>query len=64
MTVSDGRRYEVRKKGGANCLKDMAQLISTKFMVNRRIACGIVYCLSRNDCEKVAEDLQVTDSTR
>lgn len=52
-------RYEVRKKKGNKCLEDMAELIATKFVVNKRVACGIVYCLSRNDCEKVATDLQV-----
>lgn len=38
----------------------MADLIATKFVVNKRVACGIVYCLSRNDCEKVAADLQAS----
>ena len=50
----------MRKKKGNKCLEDMAELIATKFVVNKRVACGIVYCLSRNDCEKVAADLQVT----
>ena len=36
----------------------MAQLIAAKFVVNGRLACGIVYCLSRADCEKVAAELQ------
>ncbi len=52
-------RYEVRKKKGNKCLEDMAELIASKFVVNRRVACGIIYCLSRNDCEKVATELQV-----
>ena len=47
----------MRKKKG-KCVEDMADLIATKFVVNKRVACGIVYCLSRNDCEKVAADLQ------
>ena len=51
----------MRKKKG-KVLEDMADLISTKFVVNKRVACGIVYCLSRNDCEKVAADLQVRPS--
>lgn len=49
----------MRKKKGSACLEDMATLISSQFLINGRVACGIVYCLSRNDCEKVAADLQV-----
>ena len=43
----------------AGCIEDMADLIMKKCATNGRVQCGIVYCLSRNDCEKVAAELQV-----
>ena len=54
-------RYEVRKKKAkfADGMEEIADLISKKFtdkMFN--VQCGIVYCLSKADCEKVAEQLQ------
>ena len=55
-------RYEVRKKKtnkADGCIQDMAELIASKFAVNGRVQCGIVYCLSKHDCEKVAVELQV-----
>jgi hypothetical protein len=40
-------------------IEDMADNICKNFTINGRLQCGIVYCLSRNDCEKVAKELQV-----
>ena len=42
----------------------MAETIATRFVErrgNRRnhVQCGIVYCLSRNDCERIAAELEV-----
>lgn len=47
--------YEVRPKGkNAEVLASIAETIMSSY----RNQCGIVYCLSRKMCEKVAEDLQ------
>ncbi|KAL4909192.1 hypothetical protein BDW74DRAFT_174399 [Aspergillus multicolor] len=47
--------YEVREKGkNAELLVNIAEIIKTSY----RNKCGIVYCLSRTTCEKVAEVLR------
>ncbi|KAL0054655.1 hypothetical protein WJX82_000488 [Trebouxia sp. C0006] len=54
-------RYEVRKKKAkfADGMEDIAGLINESFVdALGRVQCGIVYCLSKADCEKVAEQLQ------
>ena len=44
----------IQKKGVQNVMKSIAETISTKY----RNQSGIVYCLSRRECEKVAKDLK------
>ena len=44
--------YEVRKKGKAT-IEEIARIV-----VKKPTDTGVVYCLSRKDCEKTAEDLQ------
>ncbi|VDM31756.1 unnamed protein product [Hydatigera taeniaeformis] len=46
-------KFEVRSKRLKNCSKDVIQLIETKFSA----LSGIVYCLSRNECDTLAEEL-------
>ncbi|KAL4869058.1 hypothetical protein BDV12DRAFT_88620 [Aspergillus spectabilis] len=47
--------YEVRPKGKqAELIASIAETITTSY----RRQCGIIYCLSRNSCEKVAEALR------
>jgi bloom syndrome protein len=46
-------RYQVRKKS-KNTLEDMAEFIKKHYPGKS----GIVYCLSRKDCEQVAEQLR------
>jgi hypothetical protein len=56
-------RYHVIKKS-KTVIDDMAERIVEKhFDEFNYVAAGIVYCLSRNDCEKVAEELQVLRSS-
>lgn len=46
-------KFEVRPKV-KNCVSEICQLIKRSFTGQ----CGIIYCLSRNDCESVAEKLR------
>lgn len=47
--------YEVRLKGkGQNLLDGIAEIIESRY----KGQAGIVYCLSRNNCEKVAQQLR------
>ncbi|OQE47421.1 hypothetical protein PENCOP_c001G08890 [Penicillium coprophilum] len=47
--------YEVRSKGkNDEVLASMAETITSSY----RNQCGIIYCLSRKTCDKVAEDLR------
>lgn len=54
------RRYEVVKKKTKfdDAMAEMEERICRQFCHHGRSQCGIVYCLSRNDCEKVAAVLQ------
>ena len=46
-------QYEVRTKKGKTITKDIANFITTKYKGQS----GIVYCLSRNECDTVASEL-------
>ena len=50
--------YEVKPKT-KDIVKDMKALIHDKFTNHRngKVQCGIVYCFSQKDCEKMAESL-------
>ncbi|KAK7481319.1 hypothetical protein BaRGS_00027399, partial [Batillaria attramentaria] len=47
-------KYSVRPKKPSNATADAIELIKTKFKRD----CGIIYCLSRKECDNVAADLQ------
>lgn len=52
-------RYHVLKKG-KNVISDMAQrLLERHYDGFNFVQPGIIYCLSRADCERVAEELEV-----
>ncbi len=47
----------IRKK--KSVVEDIKSLILERYVdkARNRVQCGIIYCLSRNECEKVAKDL-------
>ena len=51
--------YEVRRKRPkqSDMTADIVDMLATRFAPGGRLQCGIVYALSRNDCERVAADL-------
>ena len=40
-----------------DAMAEMEERVCRQFCTHGRPQCGIVYCLSRNDCEKVAAEL-------
>ncbi|VDO02252.1 unnamed protein product [Rodentolepis nana] len=46
-------KFEVRQKRLKNCTKEIIDLIKSQF----RNLSGIVYCLSRNECDTLADEL-------
>lgn len=47
------KRYEIVPKGGKKALEDISN-----FIKQRRTQSGIIYCCTKKDCEKVAEELR------
>lgn len=47
-------QYLVKPKSGAKTIEEIKELIKTKFPR----ASGIVYCLSRKECDQMADSLQ------
>lgn len=47
--------YSVREKKGKSVIKEIAELIKQNF----KTLTGVIYCLSRNECEVVAKDLKM-----
>lgn len=47
-------RYSIISKKGKNCSDEVIAMVMTKF----RNACGIVYCLSRKDCDDYAAQMK------
>ena len=50
-------RYEVKQKKG-KVVKEIAALIKTNFFKNRKFQSGIVYCLSKKECDETARELE------
>ena len=50
-------RYEVKQKKG-KVVKEIAALIKTDFYKNRKFQSGIVYCLSKKECDETARELE------
>jgi len=47
-------RYSIISKKGKNCSDEVVAMIMTKF----KNTCGIVYCLSRKDCDDYAAHMK------
>lgn len=47
-------RYSIISKKGKNCSDEVVAMIMAKF----KNACGIVYCLSRKDCDEYAAHMK------
>lgn len=47
-------RYSVIAKKGKQCIEEVIAMVRSKF----RSECGIVYCLSRNDCDNYAAQMK------
>jgi len=47
-------RYSIISKKGKNCSDEVVAMIMTKF----KNLCGIVYCLSRKDCDNYAAQMK------
>lgn len=52
-------KYEIVSKKGNNTMDDIVRRIKTDF----NDQCGIIYCLSRKDCEKVCKQLKARKIT-
>jgi hypothetical protein len=51
-------RYEVRRKS-KGMVQEIKEMMVSRFCDHRgRTQCGIIYCLSRAECERVAAELQ------
>lgn len=46
-------KYSIIPKKGKNCTEEVIAMIKTKF---KKVS-GIVYCLSRKDCDNLAEEI-------
>jgi bloom syndrome protein len=46
--------YEIREKNSKKVEQDIADILKKRF-INK---CGIIYCISRKDCENIAENLK------
>ena len=50
-------KYELRAKKSKNSQQELIDIISSEFQNQ----CGIIYCLSKQDCDDVAKALQNAD---
>ena len=51
-------RYEVIAKSKKSSVDDIKEMLLSRFSNQwGAVQCGIIYCLSRNDCERVAEEI-------